>query len=111
MEQINWNDFEKIDMRIGTVTQAEIFEEARKPAYKLWIDFGDEIGTRKTSAQITDHYKPGKLVGIQVVAVVNFPPKQIANFMSECLVIGALGDNGVVLLGPNKTVKDGLRIM
>ena len=111
MEHINWNDFEKIDMRIGTVTKAEVFEEARKPAYKLWVDFGEEIGTKKTSAQITDHYKSKDLVGIQVVAVINFPPKQIANFMSECLVIGALGEDGVTLLGPNRTVKDGLRIM
>lgn len=111
MEYIDWSDFEKIDMRIGTVTKAEVFEEARKPAYKLWIDFGDEIGCKKTSAQITEHYKPNQLVGIQVVAVVNFPQKQIANFMSECLVIGAVGEDGVTLLGPNRAVKDGLRIM
>lgn len=107
---IGWSDFTKIDMRVGTIIQAEVFKEARKPAYKLVIDFG-ELGTRKTSAQITDLYQPETLIGKQVIAVVNFPPKQIASFMSECLVLGTLGANHVVtLLGPEQGVENGLRI-
>lgn len=110
METIDWNDFEKIDMRVGTIVSAEVFAEARKPAYKLRIDFGEAIGTRKSSAQVTDFYRPEELVGKQVVAVVNFPPKQIGPLRSECLVLGAVGDGGVTLLHPGLPVADGTRI-
>lgn len=109
MAEISWADFTKIDMRVGTVTKAEIFKEARNPAYKLWIDFGD-LGIKKTSAQITDLYQPENLVGKQVVAVVNFPPKQIANFMSECLVLGGLDGKEVTLLQPERKMKNGTKI-
>jgi tRNA-binding protein len=110
MEQmISWQDFEKIEIRTGTIISAEVFEEAKKPAYKLNIDFGD-LGTMKSSAQITKLYEPEQLVGKQVVAVVNFPPKQIANYMSECLVLGAVDGDEVTLLGPDMAVKNGLRI-
>ena len=110
MDTITWNDFAKIDLRVGTVLQARPFPEARKPAYQLWVDFGAELGTRKTSAQITDHYTPESLVGRQVIAVVNFPPKQIGPFMSECLVTGALVEGGVVLLATDQVVPNGTRI-
>lgn len=110
MDFITWNDFAKIDLRAGTVLQARPFPEARKPAYQLWVDFGPDLGTRKTSAQITDHYTPESLVGRQVIAVVNFPPKQIGPFMSECLVTGALDEGGVVLLATDKVVPNGTRI-
>lgn len=110
METISWNDFAKVDMRVGTVISAEVFKEARNPAYILQIDFG-ELGIKKTSAQITKLYTTEELVGKQVVAVVNFPPKQIANIMSECLVLGGLGgDKEVVLLNPERTVKNGTKI-
>lgn len=109
--QINWNDFEKIDIRVGTITEAEPFEKARNPAYKLWIDFGPEFGMKKTSAQITNLYSIDDLKGKQVLAVVNFPPKQIADFMSECLVLGAVGDQKeVTLLTVDLPVKNGLAI-
>lgn len=109
--ELSWNDFQKVEMRVGTITEVKDFPEARKPAYQLIIDFGEEIGMRKTSAQITGRYKKEELTGRQVVAVVNFPKKQIANFMSECLVLGAVGDdNDVVLLHPGQEVKNGLRI-
>ena len=108
---LTWEEFEKIEMRVGTVTAAEAFPEARKPAYKLTIDFGEAIGERRTSAQITKRYTPDDLVGRQVVAVVNFPKKQIGKFMSECLVLGAVGQEGdVVLLSPDFKVANGLRI-
>lgn len=108
---ISWNDFEKIDIRIGTIIDAQPFEKAKNPAYKLWIDFGSEIGIRKTSAQITVLYGIDDLMGKQIVAVINFPPKQIADFMSECLVLGVVGnDKEVTLLAPGKTVKNGLAI-
>jgi len=94
---ITFDDFLKIDIRIGTILNAEPFPEARKPAYKLTIDFG-KLGIRKTSAQITKRYQPEDLIGKQIAAVVNFPPKQIANFISECLVLGALDGDDVVLL-------------
>lgn len=110
MDTITWKDFAKIDLRVGTVLQARPFPEARKPAYQLLVDFGPELGTRKTSAQITDHYTPESLIGRQVVAVVNFPPKQIGPFMSECLVTGALDDGGVALLAADKVVPNGTRI-
>ncbi len=110
MEQINWNDFAKIDMRTGTILEAEFFAEARKPAYKLRIDFGP-LGIKKSSAQLTKLYKAEELKGKQIIAVVNFPPKQIANMQSECLVLGVIGnDNAVNLLIPDGPVKNGLRI-
>lgn len=102
---IDWSDFEKIDIRVGTIIQAELFVEAKKPAYKLVIDLG-EMGNKKSSAQITKLYKPEDLIGKQVMAVVNFPPKQIANIQSECLVDGDF----VTLLTSDKPVKNGLRI-
>lgn len=109
--EITWNDFEKIDIRVGTIIDAQIFEKAKNPAYKLWIDFGEEIGIKKTSAQITVLYDLNELVGKQIIAIVNFPPKQIADFMSECLVMGAVGENKeVTLLTTNKAAKNGLAI-
>ena len=108
--QISWNDFEKIDIRVGTVVDAQAFAKARKPAYKLWIDFGS-LGTKRSSAQITEHYKPEVLIGRQVVAVVNFAPRQIADFISECLVLGIYAeDNSVVLLNPDKQLPNGSKI-
>lgn len=105
---LSWADFEKVDLRIGTILTAVPFPEARKPAYKLTIDFGEELGTRKSSAQITDHYSTADLIGRQVVAVVNFPPKQIGPFMSECLVLGCnTADQTVVLLGTDQQVSNG----
>ena len=104
---MTWSDFEKIEMRIGTILSAEIFEEVKKPAYKIIVDFGP-LGSRKTSAQLTALYKPEELIGKQVVAVVNFPPKQIANMMSECLILGGLGENrDVTLIQPGKKVANG----
>jgi tRNA-binding protein len=108
--EISWKDFEKVEMRVGTVIEAHEFPEARIPAYKLRIDFGDEIGVKKTSAQITTQYSPELLLGKQVVAVVNFPKKQIGPFMSECLVLGAVDGKDVTLLEPNLKVENGLRI-
>lgn len=110
MSEINWDDFAKLDMRIGTIREARAFPKARKAAYQLLIDFGG-FGLKKSSAQITVNYTVNELIGKQVVAVVNFPPKQIADFMSECLVLGAVDSLGVVtLLAPNQPCEDGLRI-
>lgn len=108
-ELITWNDFEKVEMRVGTILTAEVFEEARNPAYKITIDFG-ELGIRKTSAQITKLYQPDEIIGKQVIAVVNFPTKQIANIQSECLLLGAVDGSEVTLLSADKPVKNGLRI-
>lgn len=108
---ISWSDFEKIDMRLGTIITAEDFPKARKPAYKLTIDFGSEIGVRKSSAQITTHYTKEELVNRQIIAVVNFPPKQIADFVSECLVLGVYDENNaVILLQPQKNTGNGMKI-
>jgi tRNA-binding protein len=107
---ISWHDFEKIDIRVGTIQEAKSFEKARKPSYQLTIDFGD-LGIKRSSAQITKHYSEAELVGRQVIAVVNFPPKQIANFFSECLVLGVYDEqNDVILLQPERPVKNGRRI-
>lgn len=107
---ITWEDFEKIDIRTGTILAAEEFPKARKPAYRLTIDFG-ELGTRQSSAQITVHYRREELVNRQVLAVVNFPPKQIADFKSECLVLGVYDEhNDVILVEPGKKVSNGLKI-
>ena len=108
---LTWADFEKVEMRVGTIIEINDFPEARNPSYQLLIDFGEEIGQRKTSAQITSLYSKEELVGKQVVAVVNFPKKQIANFMSECLVLGAVEGKNVTLLQPDMQVKNGLRIL
>ena len=106
---INWEDFEKVEMRVGTIVEAEVFKEARKPAYKVVIDFGS-YGMRKSSAQITKLYQPENLIGKQVVAVVNFPPKQIANMQSECLILGAVDGEKVTLLTSDRKVENGMRI-
>ena len=102
-----FDDFMKLDIRVGTITEARVFAKARKPAYQLVVDFGEEIGTKKSSAQITQHYTPEELVGRQVLAVVNFPPRQIADFMSEVLVLGTYSEGGVVLIRPDKDVQNG----
>ncbi|HEY8366093.1 MAG TPA: tRNA-binding protein [Bacteroidia bacterium] len=106
---IEWADFAKIDMRVGTILEAEIFKEAKKPAYKVLIDFGD-LGIKKSSAQITKLYKPEDLIGKQVIAVVNFPEKQIANIKSQCLILGVVNADEVTLLTPSLPVKNGLKI-
>ena len=111
MSEISFDDFLKVDVRVGTILRAEPYPEARKPAIKLWIDFGAEIGEKKTSAQITAHYDPDGLVGRQVMAVVNFPPRQIGKFMSEVLVLGMPDPSGeVVLVGPDFPVPVGGRL-
>ena len=112
MAEISFDDFLKVDIRVGTILRAEPYPEARKPAIKLWIDFGAEIGEKKSSAQITAHYQPGMLVGKQVMAVVNFPPRQIGRFMSEVLVLGLPDKTGeIVLIGPGHDVPIGGRLM
>ena len=111
MDEITFNDFLKVDIRVGSILKAETFPEARKPAYKLWIDFGPSIGTKKTSAQITDNYTLAELIGRQVLAVVNFPPRQIGPFMSEVLTLGVTDNKGAVtLLGPDKKIPNGGRM-
>lgn len=111
MDQTTFDQFAKIDIRSGTVIAAEIFPETRSPAYKLKVDFGGELGVRKSSAQITDLYEPAQLVGMQVMAVVNFPPRQIGPFMSEVLVLGFPDDEGrIVLVSPCAQVPDGARL-
>ncbi|WP_171239610.1 tRNA-binding protein [Ruegeria sp. HKCCA5491] len=111
MNEISFDDFLKVDIRVGKVVRAESYPEARKPAIKMWIDFGDEIGERKTSAQITAHYDPATLVGKQVMAVVNFPPRQIGRFVSEVLVLGLPDESGeIVLIGPDGDVPVGGRM-
>lgn len=110
-EEISFDDFLKVDIRAGTVTRAEPFPEARQPAIKLWVDFGEDIGVRKSSAQITAHYTPEALIGQQVLAVTNFPPRQIGPFMSEVLVLGLADDKGdIVLLSPDRPVPNGERM-
>ena len=111
MTEISWDDFQKVELRVGTIVSVDPFPEARKPAWKLTVDFGGDVGTRRSSAQITDLYECQELVGKQVLAVVNFPPKQIGPFMSECLVTGFATDNGsVVLAVPDQPVANGLRL-
>ena len=103
----NFDDFLKLDIRVGTIVSAKNFEKARKPAYQLEVDMGEELGIKRSSAQITDHYSPEELVGKQVLAVVNFPPRQIANFFSEILVLGTYSEGGVVLIRPDRPVENG----
>lgn len=106
METITWDDFKKIDIRAGTIVRAEIFEEAHNPSYKIWIDLGDDLGLKKTSAQIT-HYSLEALIGQQVLCVVNFEPKQVANFMSEVLITGFVLPDKTILSQPSQTVPNG----
>ena len=111
MHDLSWEEFERVDLRVGTILAAEIFEEAIKPAIKLKIDFGGEIGIKKSSAQITDRYQPKDLIGKQVVGVVNFPAKQIGPFISECLITGFTQDDGsVILTVPDRPSKNGSRL-
>lgn len=111
MDTISWGDFEKVELRVGRVVEAEVFREARKPAYVLHVDFGEDIGTRKSSAQITEHYEPEELIGRLVVGVVNFPKKQIGPLMSECLITGFHDDAGkVVLCVPDQSVPLGAKL-
>lgn len=110
--EISWADFEKVDLRVGTIVEVEDFPAARKPAYQLKIDFGQEIGVRKSSAQITKHYSKEELIGRQIVAVVNFPKKQIGKFMSECLVTGFADENGdIVLTSVERELPNGAKLM
>ena len=111
-DTISYTDFLKVDVRVVRVLKAEPFPKARRPAYKLWVDFGPQIGTRKTSAQITKHYTPEELPGRLVLGVVNFPPKQVADFMSEVLLLGAMPDeDSVVLIHPEREVPPGTRML
>jgi tRNA-binding protein len=111
MKELSWDEFEQVELRVGTVTAVEEFPEARRPAWKLWIDFGEEIGKRKSSAQITDLYDADSLLGRQVVAVVNFPRKQIGPFMSECLVTGFYRPDGAIVLAvPERPVQNGAKL-
>lgn len=111
MTDLTWDEFERVDIRVGTVVKAEPFPEARKPAIKLTIDFGEEIGERKSSAQITDRYTPEALVGKQVFGVVNFPPKQIGPFVSQCLITGSVQRDGSVILAvPDLPAANGTRL-
>ena len=112
MKEISWSEFEAVELRVGTIIEAEDFPEARNPSYKLRIDFGDEIGIKKSSAQITHHYTKETLVGKQIVAVVNFPRKQIGPFMSECLVTGFYDEEGKVILAtPDTMVPNGRKLI
>ena len=112
MNDLSWGEFERIDLRVGTIIAAEIFKEAIKPAIKMEIDFGEKIGIKKSSAQITDHYDPERLIGKQVAAVINFPKKQIGPLMSECLVTGfAQSDGSIILAVPDKKANNGSRLM
>ena len=106
----SFEDFLKLDIRVGTIVEAKVFEKARRPAYQLLVDMGEELGIRKSSAQITDRYSVEELPGMQVLAVVNFPPRQIANFMSEILVLGTYSEGGVILITPDKKAKNGDRL-
>lgn len=111
MGNIDFADFQKVDIRVGVIQRTEPYPEARKPAIKMWIDFGGDIGLRKSSAQITAHYAPEALIGKQILAVVNFPPRQIGKFMSEVLVLGLPDEDGeVVLIGPDQEVPRGGRM-
>lgn len=110
-QTISWNEFEQVDLRIGTITDARDFPEAQKPAFKLTVDFGDDIGSKKSSAQITDLYSKEELIGKQVIGVVNFPPKQIGPIMSECLITGFYNEgNKVVLAVPDTAVPNGTKL-
>ena len=112
MTEISWDDFVKVELRVGEIVAVDAFPEARKPAWKMTVDFGEEIGTRRSSAQITDLYRAEELVGKQVLAVVNFPPKQIGPFMSECLVTGFSNKDGAIVLAvPDQPVEKGLRLV
>jgi len=109
--QVTWAEFEKIDIRVGSIIEVNDFPKARKPSYQMKIDFGQELGIKRSSAQVTHHYKKEELLHRQVIAVVNFPPKQIADFISECLVLGVYDENNnVVLLKPDKPMSNGLKI-
>lgn len=111
MSDLTWQEFQRVELRVGTITRVEPFPEARKPAFKLTVDFGGDVGERRSSAQITAHYTPDSLLGKQVMGVVNFPAKQIGPFMSECLVTGFVeADGSVILAVPDKPVKNGLRL-
>ncbi len=111
MNDLTWREFERVDVRVGTILSAEVFKEAIKPSIKMTIDFGEEIGIKKSSAQITDHYNPQSLVGMQVAAVINFPKKQIGPFMSECLVTGfTQSDGSIILAVPQKGALNGSRL-
>ena len=111
METISWQDFEQVDLRVGTIVTAEVFAEARQPAYILHVDFGPDFGVLKSSAQLTDLYQPDALVGQQVIGVVNFPPKQIGPIQSQCLITGLpQGDGSVVLVQPDRQVSNGLKL-
>ena len=111
MSTISWSDFEKIDIRCGTIVEVKDFPKARKPSYQLWIDFGTDLGIKRSSAQVTHFYKKEELLNRQVIAVTNFPPKQIADFFSECLVLGVYDENNnVILLQPERAVNNGQRI-
>jgi tRNA-binding protein len=111
IKDLTWQDFEKVEMRVGTIIEANNFPEARKPAYQITVDFGSEIGIKRSSAQITKRYQKEDLIGKQIIAVVNFPKKQIGKFMSECLVLGSVGlENDIVLLSSDLKVENGLRV-
>lgn len=111
-DTISWDDFQKVELKIGTVVRAEEFPEARKPAYKVWVDFGDDLGIKKSSAQITVHYHPEELIGKQVVGVVNFPPMQIGPIKSEFLLTGFYDENGAVVLAqPERDVPNGSKLV